>query len=341
MIRPIRLTDIPGLKLQQHVVPLNLPECAVRNFSPARFGARSSLRIGRAGANGLVYTSRMRPIAACLYHSPRHSEAARLTALSSLVGAGDRALAAWERLIERTCLRAAGDGKLRVLARPEDGSECARLLHRLGFTVATREHVLVKAADGHTGPERAGRFERLERDDVWDAWKLYNRTEPVTAQRAEGLTPASWWREHRARRGPREGWVLRVGGDVAVHQELLYGKKDAALTLHFEPEHRGVLPDAVDHALAVCAARQVEKLYCVVREHQAELEGLLLERGFRLARSQVRLVLYTSVLSYSTEAARLAAAEKVPAAFPGFPGLSRGIERGASQGLDWYNIYDM
>jgi hypothetical protein len=338
LIRPIRLTDLPGLKRRQKVVSLDLPESAVRDFSPTRFGARSALGPLRGGADGLLYTSRMRPHAACFYHSPRNGEDIRLVALSTFRDDEAATVAAWERLVERTCLRAAGDGRLRVLARPEEGGECAQLLHKLGFTVATRERVLVRAAKPPSAERQPG-FEPLRNDDVWDAWKLYNRTEPVAVQRAEGLTPASWQRGRRAGRRLRQEWILRDDGNAVLHTELLLGRRASALTFHYEPSHRGALPAAVLHAQAMCARRQVDVVYCVVREHQAELEGLLLERGFELARSQVRLVLYTSVLAYAGESYQLAALEKAAAAWRArVSGIyGSGPESGATPGIDWYN----
>lgn len=331
MIRAIRLTDISALGGRQHVAPLDLPDGHVLRFSPRLFGARAALGPLRSGAEGLLLTSGHAPRAACYYDAPRRGEHARILALATFDGDAP----ALGRLVERVCLRAAGDGKMRVLARPEDGGELAGLFHALGFTVATRETVYARAV-GET--PHAPDPEPLRRDDVWDAWKLYNATEPVPLRHAEGLTPLSWQRERRARRGARQGWVVRAEGNVIAHHELLIGEREAALGVYFDPAHRALLPGVVDHALATCARLGKEQLYCTVREHQAELDGLLLARGFEAVRRQVRLVLYTSVFSYAPEVVQSAAlgraAALLRAGVSGLSGSSAGRE--ASRWTEWY-----
>lgn len=313
---------------------LDLPDSLVRGFSPNYYALRSALGPLGGGVAGVLQTVRMLPIAACYYDSPRHGEDARLVALSHFAGDAGPDLSAWDRLVERVCLRAAGEGKQRVLARPEEGGECAHLLHKLGFTVATRERVLAAPAPARAAGRPPG-FEPLRKDDVWDAWKLYSRTEPVSVQRAEGLTPAAWLRGRRRRRN-RQEWVARAEGNVVLHQQMLFGPRNAAVSLHYEPEHRGLLPEAVEHALAVSARRIAGEVVFVARDNQAELEGLLLDRGFRLARSQVRLVLYTSVLSCVSDAIHVPVLEKAPSALrTGLTGLSSGGERRANGVGEW------
>ncbi len=339
MIRPARLTDLPGLNRPQHLLSLDLPNSVVREFSPAGFAARSALGPLRGGADCLLYTHRMRPIAACYYDSPGRGEEASIVALSAFGNSNDQGTwVAWERLAERTCLRAAGDGKLRVVAKPEEGSELAGLLHKLGFTIATRERVLVSTGASLAGERQPG-FEPLRNDDVWDVWKLYSRTEPVVVQRAEGLTPASWLRSRKARRKLRQEWLLRVDGNVVVHTELMLGQRSASISFHYEPAHRDALPAAILHLRALCARRQIESVYCVVREHQAELEGLLLDSGFESVRQQVRLVLYTSVLAFAGEPMQIPATEKAAAVWRGatMQDLSGGQEHAQIPGPDWYN----
>ncbi len=338
MIRPIRLTDIWSLERRRHVASLNFPESAVRGFSPARFGIRSALGPVGNGAGGVVLSSRMRPVAACYYECPRHSDEARLLALCSYRDEDDRMTSSWERLVERICLRAAGDGKLRVIARPEEGDPAAMALRKSGFTAATREHILLSPPLSASA-ERVPGFEALGGNDVWNAWKLYSRTEPVPVQRAEGLTPASWLRGRRSRGTRRQEWILRTDGEIVVHQELLTGARLSVSRLHYDSSRREELGRAVDHLLMLAARRQSARLYCVVREHQTELHSILLHRGFTSVRSQVRLVLYTSVLSYALEPQRTAVLEKaVPVFRTGVSGLTHETEGTPTPATDWYNL---
>lgn len=323
MIRPIRLTDLWALR-SQTIEALDMPEMHVRGFSALRFGARSATLPVRTQSEILLSTHRMRPIASCYSFLPRGGEESRLVALGSWGGDPETTLDAWGGLLQRTCLRAAGDGRLRVVARPEAEGEPARLLQRLGFTTVTREHVLAVAVHPAKAQRQPG-YAPLQRRDAWDAWKLYNRTEPATVARAEGLTPASWWRRRRLQGGLLEEWILRADGDVVVHVELLCGRESASLSLHYDPEHRGRLGSALEHALAICAGRKLGLLLCTVRDHQAEMEGLLLDRGFDPLRAQLRLALYTSVLSYAREHRTVpATGEKaVPIGRRGVSGMSR------------------
>lgn len=314
-----------------------MPEALVRGFSPATFATRSSLGPLRAGAETLLSTARWHPVASCYSVSHRRGETTRLLALGRSSADEAAVHAAWERLVERTCLRAAGDGKLRVLARPEEGSEPAHVLARLGFTSVTGEQIWGRGCSPGAG-ERTSHYQPLRSNDAWDAWKLYNRTEPSTVQRAEGLTPASWWKGRRLRRGPYQEWILREAGDLVIHLELVFGRHAAALSLHYDPEYRDALPSALGHALAVCSQRQIDAIYCTVRDHQAELNGLLAYSGFEPVRSQTRLVLYTSVLSYATEASALPAVEKVtPVLRTGLTRFSRGRDDESDPLADWYN----
>ena len=328
MIRPIRLTDLWALR-SQTIEALDMPEMHVRGFSALRFGARSATLPVRTQSELLLSTRRLHPIASCYSFLPRDGEESRLVALGSWGGDPEAILEAWGGLLQRTCLRAAGDGRLRVVARPEVGGEPAQLLQRLGFTTVTREHVLASPVHPARLQRQPG-FAPLQRRDAWDAWKLYNRTEPATVARAEGSTPASWWRRRRAQGGPLEEWILRADGDVVVHGELLCGRESASLNLHYDPDHRDRLGSALEHALAICANRKLGTLLCTVRDHQAEMESLLLERGFASLRAQFRLALYTSVLGYAREQRTVpAAVEKaVPIGRRGVSGLSRSDEEG-------------
>ena len=297
-----------------------MPDAAVRGFSPARFAVRSTLLPFHSGALTLLSTSGRRAVGACYSVAYRHSEEARVIALGCYGDDWHRILAAWEQLLELTCLRAAGHGKLRVLAHTEDGSPEEEAVARLGFTAVTRETVFVLKPPSQTF-ERRTALQPLQSTDVWDAWKLYSQTEPVTLQRSDGLTPASWWKGRRARRGPYREWILRSDSAIVLHEELLFGRRGAALRFHYQPAYRDALTPAVEHALALAGRRQLKALYCVAREHQQELAGLLQDFGFVTVRSQTRRVLYTSVLSYVHEAAALPVVERTS------PALRSGLTR--------------
>ncbi|MDQ3856189.1 MAG: hypothetical protein M3281_07335, partial [Chloroflexota bacterium] len=232
---------------------------------------------------------------------------AQLLALGYFGEDEDRIVRAWEGLIERACLRAAGEGRLRVLARAEDDSEWYRVLRWLGFTAVTREQVYSRAVEPVSAPGGTS-LTPVQREETWEVWKLYSRTEPATVQRAEGLTPSTWWRGRRLRSGTRQEWVLAADGSVVLHADLLLGPTSGALEMHYDPEYRQHLPLAIHQAQVTGAARGMRTLYCTVREHQSELDTALQENGFTPMLAQTSMVLYTSVLSYAPE--RSTAVEK-------------------------------
>ncbi len=339
LIRPVRLTDIPALRRQQFEI-VDVPDTLVRGFSPLTFSIRSAMMPLSGGTQTLLYTSRWRSFASCYSAARRNGEEARLIALGAApCGESDLSLA-WSTLIERTCLRAAGDGKLRVSARPEEGSEHAHILARLGFTLVTREQVLVwRPTSTSARPQLQPGLAPARGADAWDAWTLYSRTEPAPVQRADGLTSTSWRRGRKGRGGLEQEWVLRADGVAAAHLDVLYGSAGAAITVHFDPSYKEKLAATVDHALALCARRGSGTVYFTVREHQAPLLSLLLDRGFVPVRSQSRLVLYTSVLSYAREALRAATIEKsVPAVESGLTGVSGTMRATEGHSPDWYNL---
>lgn len=315
-----------------------MPNTLVRGFSPVHFAVRSAAGPLSAGADTLLATTRIRPAACCYSLSPHHGDDARLIALGSFREDDDTRARIWGRLIERACLRAAGEGKLRVSARSEEGSDCSRLLRRLGFTTVTGEQVFARAC-GPPPRRPSPNLVPLRSDDAWDVWKLYNRTEPATVQRAEGLTPSSWWKGRRLRRRPYQEWILRVDGNVVVHEELIYGRRYAALSLHYDPTYRGCLDSAIEHAISVCADRGLTAMYCTIREHQTELEGLLEHAGFELARAQTHLVLYTSVLGYVQEGHSLPVVDRGSPVFrTTMSRLSDHRDNPSSRKADRYNI---
>ena len=277
--------------------------------------ARSTLGPMRYGADTLLYTARARPIACCYSISLHHSDEARLLALGYFSVGADGVAAALEGLIERACLRAAGEGKLRVSARAEEDSDACDLLRWLGFTSITREQVYFGPCDARSS-EGGSELEPLHPEDAWDVWKLYNRTEPAGVQRAEALTPSTWQRGRRLRSGRRREWVYHSApGEAALHAELRLGKRSAALNLHYDPEYRRLLPDAINQARLAAAQHGAGTLYCTARDHQAELSGVLEEMGHSLLVSQSRLVMYTSVLSYAQEARAIGMAERAASVF--------------------------
>ncbi len=294
LIRSVRLTDVHTLRRQQSVEVLNTPDALIHGFSPIRFGLRSLLPRIWSGRETLVLEYRGRPVACCYSASRRGAEHRLIVALSRCADRGLGDDVAWEWLARGICQHAAREGSLRVLARARDGSECVAALRRAGFTTYGQEVVYVRSYTRGAGALHPG-LRPMSSRDHWDAWRLYHQTEPAPAQRAEGLTPSAWM---RARKGRDDGaWVLRAGDGVDLLAELAFGERGAVLRVHYRPPARPELAPAIEHALALSARRGPGTLYCVAQENQAELAGLLEERGFARLQCNLRLVHYNATLA--------------------------------------------
>ncbi|CAA9550752.1 MAG: hypothetical protein AVDCRST_MAG88-753, partial [uncultured Thermomicrobiales bacterium] len=137
-------------------------------------------------------------------------------------------------------------------------------------------------------------------DDTWALHQLYNWTAPKPVQHAEALTSHHWELPHGgpfgARGGARKwGFIVERGHELAIYCRVTRQGGRSRLEFVFEPAARALLGPTVGAILRWLAPRRGERVYCTVREFQAELATALEERGFERLGAQDLLVRYTTV----------------------------------------------
>jgi N-acetylglutamate synthase-like GNAT family acetyltransferase len=235
-----------------------------------------------------------------------------ITTLSAADKAPDRV---WETLLEGVCKAAGEEGVIRLFVKVPQDEPLVSLFRNFGFTHYTTEHVwgnLYFAQAGERGKEPERRPLRKQSNrDAWDLMQLYKFVTPPVAQRAEALTSGQWQISYMPR-----PWFLSQGllenayvwpdasesersGSTALGGfiRLLTGARGHWITLLYKPDaaNRSICSTALDYVLWKAARLGTKPVYCALREYQAEVEGLLEERGFHLLNEQSLLVKYVAI----------------------------------------------
>lgn len=340
-VESIKLPDLLRARSPQAYEPLNTPEDRISKFSPSRQNLASALYPQWFGTHAFVARDSNKVLASCYVRLVRQSDEARLVALCSFTGNPVKLAAAWERTLQAACFFAAMHGKTRVVASAEDGSDVAILLRKVGFTTTTREHLLYKGSPTKHGDVQSP-FAQLGKAQEWDAWKLYNATEPALVKRAEGMTATEWADRRRSRYRSSQEWALRHDDKVVLLLEAAFGRSSCVLNLFYYPDCSHLLPSALTHAQMQCELKGIRSLYWLVRDHQPELYSLLSEEGFVAQREQMRLVFYTTLLNRQRAVGTSPQTETAAnlARTNGTSQLISGLGETSEPTDDWYNYKD-
>ena len=295
---------------------LDMPETSVRGFSPVVFALKSSLYPMRKHYRAFAYTAPTHIRSICYTRTTQNEDTLHLVALGEFGNYSPKTEIYREKLLSSVCAWAVREGKQKVVAKVAEDDPLVEVLVSLGFTRVTEEKVfsreIFNAGSGPATPETS-----LAEQDIWDAWRLYNHTEPATIRRADGLTPSMWKRNH-TEKTQRKEWIVRnPEGNLAVYGSLKSGKRNYILNFFYDPD----IPE-LEQSLRLALNLGINKIsqighvqvYCTVREHQDELECLLNDEGFSLLHNQLRLVLYTTAFVKSKDNQTVPSVETNPAA---------------------------
>jgi hypothetical protein len=216
----------------------------------------------------------------------------------------------WEKLLERVCIEAGEEGVIRLFVKVPKDDLVLETFRALGFTVYSHEEIWGRlyftpntAQELAEDPYRKLLRRRSARD-AWDLMQLYSAITPPVVQRAEMLTTRQWHMSHIPR-----PWFLSQGlletsyvwqdesgksQGVGGFARLLTGAQGHWITVmvRSDPGNRDMIPTALDHLLWKASRLGNKPVYCGVREYQAEITGLLEDRGFHLLNEQALLVKY-------------------------------------------------
>jgi hypothetical protein len=302
---PLDLLSIAATRRRQHVLRLNPPYTLVQPNVLLRDLVRSQIPFRSQssfvyvcvdGGTVLGYVQ-----ARCRW---RKRDAWAITTVAVIDKAPD---AVWEALIEAVC-RAAGEaGVTRVCVKVPHDEPRMPLFHNLGFTRYANETIwgnLYLSSSGPADEPPHGPLRRQRGQDAWDLMRLYAAVTPPVVQRAEDLSTHQWqvdrmfrpwflsdgllensyvWADESGQKQGLGGYIRLLTGP-AGHWIYMLPRPD--------PANRAVCSLALDYVLWKAARAGSKPVYCGVREYQAEVGGLLEERGFHPLSDQALLIKY-------------------------------------------------
>lgn len=335
-IRAMGGRDLPGLlRMRRGGTRLDVPESLVSGYTPVSgmLGGRwNPLRGSRIRT--YVASANRTPVAFVQARERSFDQghkwdllflgAARVVATAP----AERRTDLWAALLDYTTIAAGRRGVQRLYAKVAD-SAIADACHAAGYTRYGEETVYllqgvprgdVVPADGVGDlvlrPQQPG--------DTWALHQLYTLTAPKTVQYAEAHTSHRWELPKPGlldlQGGTREwGFVVEREREIAIYCRVGRRGNRAKLEVVYEPTARGLLEPALGAILRWLDPGPGERIYCAVREFQAELGGALLAHGFTAMEVQDALVRYTVVSMRSPSLALVGRPAREPRLVGGVP----------------------
>ena len=211
----------------------------------------------------------------------------------------------WTALLDYTTVAAGRRGVERLYAKVSGAGEVAEAFHGAGYTRYGEETIYLLHGVPRSDLPSADGVEELglrqqQPGDTWALHQLYTLTAPKTVQYAEAHTSHRWELPRLGllpgRAGPREwGFVVERGHELAIYCRVGRQGNRARLEVVFEPEARELLEPTLGAVLHWLDPGPGDRVYCAVREFQAELGSALLAHGFTATEVQDALVRYTVV----------------------------------------------
>ena len=207
-----------------------------------------------------------------------------------------------EDLLSRTCHEVARRGGERVFVRLRENEPSAGAVRRSGFVRCAREMLF-------TGPRRPGArggelmLRRRRPYDDHDLFRLYTSAFPTEARFLYGVTFDQWSAAlERNRRGTHE-FVYEMDGRIKAWVKTSRRLTTGHLSITVGPEEGGSLAALVDFGMNKLGG--VSTVACLVPDHQALLQRLLLHRGLEIAAEYV-IMAKAMVAPVTKEAVRTA-----------------------------------
>jgi hypothetical protein len=312
VIRAMGGRDLPGLlRMRRGGVRLDAPDSLVSGYTP--FGGIVQGRWNPLrGSRIRTYVASANRAPVAFVQAREHSLDPRKWDLLYLGAARvpaaatpERRVDLWTALLDYTTAAAGRRGVQRLFARVAGTSEVAEAFHAAGYTRYGEETIYLLHGVPRGDPAALEGVDELELrpqqpGDTWALHRLYTLTAPKTVQYAEAHTSHRWELPKRgmlaSRGGPRErGFVVERGREIVIYCRVARQGNRTRLGVVFEPTARELLEPTLGAILRWLDPGPGERVYCAVREFQAELGGALLAHGFIATEVQDALVRYTVV----------------------------------------------
>ena len=214
------------------------------------------------------------------------------------------------QLLDRVSTAAALKGGERVFIRLRRDDPIIDVAKLSGFFPRVPEVLFQKRLDGERSAPIAGilgspgPFREKAPEDDHDLFRMYNAVTPPEIRHAAGMTLEGWLASRERPGGTSTEVVMEaddgIAGWLRYSQRPSYGLIETAT----RPETRHGLGPMVE--IGLLGMSKGTDVYCLVPEYQAELQSLLVYKGFRALADYVTLV--KSLTVKDREKSRLRAA---------------------------------
>ena len=214
------------------------------------------------------------------------------------------------RLLDRVSTAAAEKGGERVFIRLYRDDPLVDVAKLSGFFPRVPEVLFQKRIDRDESAsmgealEGSGPFREKDPRDDHDLFRLYNAVTPHEIRHAMGMTLDGWMASHEQPGGKSTEVVMEGDDGIAGWLRYSHRRSFGLIEATTRPERRHGLGPMVEMGL-LDMSKETE-VFCLVPEHQAELQSLLVSKGFRAVTNYVTLI--KSLTVKATEKSRLRAA---------------------------------
>ena len=156
-----------------------------------------------------------------------------------------------------------------------------------GFVKSTRE-LLYKGRRRSTSNSSSVHLRRRKASDEYGLFRLYNASTPSEVRSIVGMTFEQWRSSlERSRRRSRE-FVYEKDGQVRGSLRAIQHSGATMLSIMSHPDLNSSTEALLDFGLERLAS--TDAVYCLIAQHQVQVERLLFQRGFEVAGDYVTFV---------------------------------------------------
>lgn len=291
-VNRVRWRDLSFLRRPRQQIVLNQPFSHWPAGDPFQAGMRQLMPLVRSLDRVSIARGEGRLLGHAVFRVSPPDERWMLESVGSSTGVYE-AEPIWEQLFRYSVMAAGLEGAKRLYARLPTGSSLIESARRTGFAPYATEHVLTSSESSATTANPDVR--RQTPSDVWSIHQLYMAIVPRQVQYAEAVTSHYWDANARQQGDERvTGWLYEDGNHILGYVRITTRTDRHVLEFITNPDHRDVMNDLVQTALAHVSTMSRRTMFAVVRTYQSELLPVLEKFGFRHWQEQQVLVKYTT-----------------------------------------------
>lgn len=291
-VNRVRWRDLSFLRRPRQQIVLNQPFSHWLAGDPFQAGMRQLMPLVRSFDRVAIARGEGRPLGHAVFRVSPPDDRWTLESVGSSTGVYE-AEPIWEQLFRYSVMAAGLEGAKRLYARLPSGSTLIDSARNTGFAPYATEHVLIcsDSAASKASPD----VRRQTPSDVWSIHQLYMAVVPRQVQYAEAVTSHYWDANAHQQADERvTGWLFEDGNQILGYVRITSRSDRHVLEFIINPDHRDVIKELVQSALAHISTTPKRTMFAVIRTYQAELLPVLEKFGFMHWQEQQVLVKYTT-----------------------------------------------